>query len=178
MVKPVFLCITLAIILLIPVLLNLDRILTPMPEQPTIQKIKTVTSEKSCFSPALSDNPIPSLAAVASLPPPDPPNTTCSPPRLPLQPTCSDSAFTGQLLPHPRKIVHMILFAFEVCLIVLIEHVTCAYQVDTLEIHLRETSSYVTHYFLVEATLTHKGESKPILWDRIRSLLHKIIFYL
>ena len=91
-----------------------------------------------CFSPPLSDHPIPSLAAVASLPP---------------LPSCSDPAFTGKVLPTRRKIVHMILFGFEV---------------DTLEIQLREAADLVDHYFIVEATLTHKGEPKPVLWERLR----------
>ena len=37
-------------------------------------------------------------------------------------------------------------------------------QVDTLEIHLRETADFVDQFFLLEATLTHKGENKSILW--------------
>ena len=41
-------------------------------------------------------------------------------------------------------------------------------QVDTLEIHLRETADLVEHYFLVEATRTHKGDKKPILWERLK----------
>ena len=39
---------------------------------------------------------------------------------------------------------------------------------DTLEIHLRETSDLVDHYFLVEATRTHRGDKKPILWERLK----------
>ena len=70
--------------------------------------------EKTCFSPPLSDHPIPSLAAVASLPPPSPPNSSCKAPTLPLSPSCKDPAFTGKQLPRKRKIVHMILFGFEV----------------------------------------------------------------
>lgn len=109
--------------------------------------------EQLCFNPPLSDDPIPSLAAVASLPPPAPSNTSCSPPPLPPLPSCSDPAFTGKVLPTRRKIVHMILFGFEV---------------DTLEIQLREAADLVDHYFIVEATLTHKGEPKPVLWERLR----------
>ena len=37
-----------------------------------------------------------------------------------------------------------------------------------MEIHLRETADLVDHFFLVEATITHKGENKPILWERLR----------
>ena len=47
-------------------------------------------------------------------------------------------------------------------------------QIDTLEIQLREAADLVDHYFLVEATLTHKGEAKPIMWERIR--LHRSIW--
>ena len=41
-------------------------------------------------------------------------------------------------------------------------------QVDTLEIQLRESVDLVDHFFLVEATLTHTGDRKPILWERLR----------
>ena len=70
--------------------------------------------DETCFSPPLSDHPISSLAAVASLPPPSPPNSSCPIPPLPSAPSCQDPAFTGKLLPRKRKIVHMILFSFEV----------------------------------------------------------------
>ena len=40
---------------------------------------------------------------------------------------------------------------------------------DTLEIQLREAADVVDHYILVEATRTHKGEDKPLMWERIRS---------
>ena len=42
------------------------------------------------------------------------------------------------------------------------------FEVDTLEIQLREAADLVDHYFIVEATLTHKGEPKPVLWERLR----------
>ena len=71
-------------------------------------------SVETCFSPPLTDHPISSLAAVASLAPPSPPNSSCTRPHLPLSPSCKDPAFTGKLLPKKRKIVHMILFSFEV----------------------------------------------------------------
>ena len=70
--------------------------------------------DETCFSPPLSDHPISSLAAVASLAPPSPPNSSCTIPPLPSAPSCEDPAFTGKLLPRKRKIVHMILFSFEV----------------------------------------------------------------
>ena len=47
----------------------------------------------------------------------------------------------------------------------------CA-QVDTLEIQLREAADIVEHYVLVEATRTHKGEEKPLMWERIRSWIN------
>ena len=71
-------------------------------------------NDETCFSPPLSDHPISSLAAVASLAPTSPPNSFCLRLPLPLSPACNDSAFTGKLLPRKRKIVHMILFSFEV----------------------------------------------------------------
>ena len=126
--------------------------------------LKEEVSDETCFSPPLSDDPISSLAAVASLAPPSPPNSSCQRPPLPSNPSCKDSAFTGKQLPRKRKIVHMLLFSFEVTPVSLL----ILAQVDTLEIHLRETADLVDHYFLVEATITHKGENKPILWERLR----------
>ena len=71
-----------------------------------------------CFNPPLSDNPIFSLAAVASLNPTSPPNSSCNaaatiPPTLLVAP-CKDPAFTGKLLQRRRRIIHVILFGFEV----------------------------------------------------------------
>ena len=71
------------------------------------------------FNPPLSDNPIFSLAAVASQNPPSPPNSSCTnalPPTLPAS-LCKDPAFTGQLLQTRRKIIHVVLFGFEVSLL-------------------------------------------------------------
>ena len=48
----------------------------------------------------------------------------------------------GEKLRNPRKIAIMMLFSFEV---------------DTLEITLRETLDLIDVVFLVEATKTHKG---------------------
>ena len=53
-----------------------------------------------------------------------------------------DSAFSGQPLVRPRKLVLMLLLGFEV---------------DTLEIHLREAADMVDVVFLVESTATHHG---------------------
>ena len=74
-----------------------------------------------CFNPPLSDNPIFSLAAVASQDPTSPPNTSCTsdstkPPALLASP-CKDPAFTGQLLQNRRRIIHVILFGFEVTIL-------------------------------------------------------------
>ena len=55
---------------------------------------------------------------------------------------CShQTGLTGEHLPRKRKIVMMILFSFEV---------------DTLEIALREQADLVDRIFLVESRLTHK----------------------
>ena len=43
----------------------------------------------------LSDDPISSLVAVASLEPPARPNSSCASPPLPASPSCKDPAFTG-----------------------------------------------------------------------------------
>ena len=43
----------------------------------------------------LSDDPISSLVAVASLEPPARPNSSCAAPPLPASPSCKDPAFTG-----------------------------------------------------------------------------------
>ena len=43
-----------------------------------------------------------------------------------------------------------------------------AFEVDTLEISLREQLDWVERLFLVEATTTTKGDSKPLLWERLR----------
>ena len=78
-------------------------------------------AETPCFNPPLSDNPIFSLAAVASQDPTSPPNTSCTsastkPPALLASP-CKDPAFTGQLLQRRRRIIHVILFGFEVTIL-------------------------------------------------------------
>ena len=51
---------------------------------------------------------------------------------------------SGPLRPVPRRIVLMILFGFEV---------------DTLEIALREQLGLVDKLFIVESSVTHKGVS-------------------
>ena len=51
------------------------------------------------LSPPLSSDPVSSLAALASLPPPVPPSPTCLPPPLPPPPPCPDPALSRP--PHP-----------------------------------------------------------------------------
>ena len=115
----------LLLVLVLPFFVSFDKVthfkrpVILMPEEYNIAKrdqddSTEETSDETCFSPPLSDQPISSLAAVASLAPPSPPNSSCKRPPLPLSPSCKDSAFTGKLLPRKRKIVHMILFSFEV----------------------------------------------------------------
>ena len=54
----------------------------------------------------------------------------------------------------PAKIGHMIQFGFEV---------------DVLEIHLRELYDVVDVFFILESTKAHAGlVSKPLVWDRIK----------
>jgi hypothetical protein len=53
----------------------------------------------------------------------------------------------------PRKLALMLLFGFEA---------------DTLEIHLRELHDLVDVVFLVEAARTHRGASKPLMWERLK----------
>ena len=110
------------------------------------------------------------LANVSSLPPPAPVSPSCRPPALPSWPDCSGQpGLTGQIMEHPRRLGLMILFGFEV---------------DTLEIALREQHRMVDKVFLVESTKTHKGVScfntekslnsspqmnKPLLWERLKT---------
>ena len=83
------------------------------------------------------------LANISSSPPPVPVSPSCSPPALPSQPDCSNQpGLTGEILDTPRRLGLMILFGFEV---------------DTLEIALREQHQVVDKIFLVESTKTHKG---------------------
>ena len=97
----------------------------------------------------LSDSPIPSLSHLASLPPPAPPSAQCSAPQLPRLPSCQGQpGLTGARLASPRRLVLMILFSFEV---------------DTLEIALREQLEHVDKIFIVEATTTTKGVSNTLV---------------
>ena len=92
-----------------------------------------------------SSNPILSLSSLAALSPPSSIHPSCSPPVLPLLPSCAGQpGLTGERLTHTRKVVLMMMFGFEV---------------DTLEISLREQLDWVDTLFLVEATTTTKGVS-------------------
>ena len=83
------------------------------------------------------------LSQVAAIPPHVPINSTCFPPPLPRYPSCKgETGLTGKRLDKPRQVVLMILFAFEV---------------DTLEIALREQMDLLDKIFIVESTITHKG---------------------
>ena len=93
-------------------------------------------------NPPISSDPVSTLAGLAALAPPVPINESCLRPPLPPVPACMDSAFSGQPLVRPRKLVLMLLLGFEV---------------DTLEIHLREAVDMVDVVFLVESTVTHHG---------------------
>ena len=90
-----------------------------------------------------TDNPILSLSSLAALSPHSSPNQSCSPPILPPLPSCTGQpGLSGERLSKPRKVVLMMMFGFEV---------------DTLEISLREQLDWVDTLFLVEATTTTKG---------------------
>ena len=83
------------------------------------------------------------LAQVAAMTPHVPVNMSCLPPPLPTVPMChGETGLTGDRLDRPRKVVLMILFSFEV---------------DTLEIALREQLDLLDKVFLVESTITNKG---------------------
>ena len=73
-------------------------------------------------------------------------NNSCGVPLIPSElPSChGQSALSGELLDKPRKIVLMIMFAFEV---------------DTLEIALRQQQDMVDKIFLIESSFTHRGVS-------------------
>ena len=61
------------------------------------------------------------------------------------RPVCSgQSGLTGERLSRPRKLVLMFLFGFEL---------------DVLEISLREQQDLVDKIFLVESSATHRGVS-------------------
>ena len=87
------------------------------------------------------DNLVNVLSVLAALPPPVPPSPLCQAPPVRPPTSCEDPGL-GELMDTPRHLVTMILFSFEV---------------DTLEIALREMMDIVDVIFLVEATKSHKG---------------------
>ena len=92
-----------------------------------------------------TDNPVISLSSLAALSPHSSPHPACSPPTLPPIPSCGGQpGLTGEILPSERRVVLMMMFGFEV---------------DTLEVSLREQLDMVDTVFLVEATTTTKGVS-------------------
>jgi hypothetical protein len=63
----------------------------------------------------------------------------------------------------PAKIAHMIQFGFEV---------------DVLEIHLREVYDVVDVFFILESTKAHKGQvDKPLIWERVKHQSRFIPFH-
>jgi len=42
------------------------------------------------------------------------------------------------------------------------------FEVDTLEVQLREVADVVDVIFIVEATVTHHGDKKPLMWERLQ----------
>ena len=114
-----FLFLLLALLLIIHIGVINEDFLLPVAISKEIRDGERHTNEavSPCFDPPLSDNSIFSLASVASQNPASPPNASCTSasttPRPPASP-CKDPAFTGQLLPKRRRIIHVILFGFEV----------------------------------------------------------------
>ena len=107
-----------------------------------------------------SSNSILSLAKLAVLAPPAPVSSSCSPPVLPPVPSCQGhTALTGHYRAKRRRLVLMMLFSFEV---------------DTLEISLREQHDFVDMIFIVEATTTTKGASTDPI--RLEILKHKCFY--
>ena len=92
-----------------------------------------------------SSNAILSLTKLSLVPPPAPVSSSCLPPSLPPVPSCQgNTALTGHYRMKRRRLVLMMMFSFEV---------------DTLEISLREQHDWVDMIFIVEATTTTKGAS-------------------
>ena len=87
------------------------------------------------------DNLVNVLSVLAALAPPVPPSPLCRAPPVRPPTRCEDPGL-GELMVTPRHLVTMILFSFEV---------------DTLEIALKEMMDIVDVIFLVEATKSHKG---------------------
>ena len=85
-----------------------------------------------------------------------PVNSTCRAPKpldlSKIECTTKQDAFTGKRKT-PARIGHMIQFG---------------YDVDTLEIHLHEIYDVVDYIFLIESTISHKGKTKPLVWEMIK----------
>jgi hypothetical protein len=88
------------------------------------------------------------------------------PPELP-NPSSIDcmrypEAFSGKRS-SPAKIAHMVQFGFDV---------------DVLEIHLRELYDIVDKFFILESTRAHKKlVEKPLMWERIKDQERFLIFH-
>lgn len=82
-----------------------------------------------------------------------------TPPQLPnaSQALCKRKSLatglTGRLRSRPARMVDVVLFAFDA---------------DALEVRLHELSDVVDAFILVEATVTFRGQRKPIVWDLVR----------
>jgi len=106
----------------------------------------TVFEKELYIEPAKESSLIEVLSAVASLPPHTPVSDSCqSPPQVSLPDCQGDPGLTGSRLQKPRRVALLLLFAFEV---------------DTLEVALREQEDLVDHIFLVESRMSHKGTKK------------------
>ena len=114
-------------------------------------------SMKELNGTAMKGDLVLTLSKVAALPPNIPVNESCVPESLPKYPSCSgETGLTGKMLTRPRKLVLMILFAFEV---------------DTLEIALKEQMDVLDKIFIVESTVTHKGVGMSFLPGAAYSLV-------
>ena len=106
----------------------------------------------------LTEGLIGSIAEFAIMEPRTPIRDSClSAPELPDAKASNCEAypdlFSG-MRNKPAKIAHMIQFGFEV---------------DVLEIHLRELYAVVDVFFILESTKAHAGQvEKPLMWDRIK----------
>lgn len=99
------------------------------------------------------------LGKFAALEPKVPINATCSqPPPLP-EPEIIDcaaypTAFTGVKRSKPAKVAHLIQLGFDI---------------DVLEIHLREIADVVDYFFVLESTRAqYKLVRKPLMWEAVR----------
>ena len=80
------------------------------------------------------------LAIISAIPPPVSANPSCEAPPAPA-PECTDTGLSHRM-ETPRRLAVMMLFSFEI---------------DTLEIALKEMLDLVDVVFLIEATKSHKG---------------------